>query len=116
MDVPIFLNRVKHWGIAGGLSVLDQGIFSGANFILTIVLAKWLDVIEFGQFAIGLAIISFFMQIYTSFALEPMGIIGPSNYGFNIISYLSSQITLLFVLAIPIGAILSLIGIAIEKI
>lgn len=113
--MPLLINQVKNWGIAGGLSILDQGVFSGANLIITILLARWLDVFEFGQFAIALAVIAFFMQIYTSFALEPMGIIGPSNYGLDITSYLSSQITLLFVLVTPLGFILALIALVAGK-
>ncbi len=116
MAVSIFLNRVRHWGIAGGLSVLDQGTFSVANFILTIVLARWLDLVEFGQFAIGLAVIVFFMQIYTSFLLEPMGVIGPSKYAAHIHSYLHSQIRILFILFTPLGIVLAIMAWIGEKV
>ena len=30
------------WIQKGGLTVLDQGLFSGANFLVNILLARWL--------------------------------------------------------------------------
>ena len=54
--------RLKKWALKGGLAVLDQAVFSGANFLSSILLARWLSSINFGEFAIGLAILTFFMH------------------------------------------------------
>ena len=89
------LVRLKTWGLKSGLTILDQGIYSGANFLTSILLAKWLSNIEFGGFAIGLAALTFFMQVYTSFALEPMSVLGPSGYRDRLASYLMGQVRLL---------------------
>jgi len=52
------------------------------------LLAKWLSNKSFGEFAVGLASITIFLQIYTSFALEPMSVLGPSEYRDDLIPYL----------------------------
>ena len=35
--------RFSHWARNGGLVVLDQGLFSGANSLVNILLARWLE-------------------------------------------------------------------------
>lgn len=109
MDVLLPFERLRKWGMKGGLAILDQGVFSGANFLLTILLARWLEASEFGQFAIGFAVLTFFIQVYTSFVLEPIGVLGTSNYADRLSSYLKSQVKLLFTLSIPLGVFLSTI-------
>ena len=109
MATTLSIEHIKHWGLKGGLAVLDQGLFSGANFLISVFLARWLGKVDFGAFAVGFAVLSFFMQIYTSFALEPMSIIGPYRYRDRIDSYLLAQVQLLFLLSIPVGIVLSLI-------
>lgn len=106
------LALVKRWGVKGALAILDQTIFSSANFIVSILLAKWLGDKDFGGFAIGLTIITFFMQVYTSFSLETISVIGPSGYHDRLYSYLMGQIRLLFLLSISLGILLGLIALA----
>ncbi len=109
-NVPTSLmNTIHRWGLKGGLGILDQAIFSGANFLTSVFLARWLSNEDFGEFAIGFAVLSFFMQVYTSFALEPIGILGPSGYRDRIVSYLLGQVRLLFLLSVPTGILSGLI-------
>ncbi len=100
---------LKRWGLKGGLAILDQGVYSGANFITSILLAKWLSSKDFGGFAIGLTVITFFMQVYTSFALEPMSVLGPSGYQDRLVSYLMGQVWLLCLLSVPLVLLLGII-------
>ena len=101
--------RLKKWALKGGLAVLDQAVFSGANFLSSILLARWLSSINFGEFAIGLAILTFFMQVYTSFALEPMSVLGPSGYQDHLPSYLMGQVWLLILILVPLSALLGVL-------
>ena len=98
--------RLNRWGLKGGLGIVDQTIFSGANFLVSVFLARWLSNEDFGEFAIGFAVLSFFMQVYTSFALEPMSVLGLSDYQDRIGSYLLGQVRLMFFLSVPTGVIL----------
>src|SRR5574338_1388700 len=100
------LRSITRWGMKGGLGILDQAAFSGANFLTSVFLARELSYGDFGELAIGLAILSFFIQIYTSFSLEPMSILGPSQYQDYLSSYLLGQVRLLFFLSLPTCLIL----------
>jgi O-antigen/teichoic acid export membrane protein len=104
-----FANTFYRWGLKGGLGILDQAIFSGANFFISIFLARWLSKEDFGEFAIGFAVLTFFVQVYTSFTLEPMSVLGPSGYRGRIASYLLGQVRLLFLLSVPTSLLLGLI-------
>ena len=102
-------NTIYRWGLKGGLGILDQAVFSGANFLISVFLARWLNNEDFGEFAIGFALLTFFVQVYTSFALEPMSVLGPSAHRDRIVSYLLGQVRLLFWLSVPTSILLVLI-------
>ena len=61
-------------------SVLDQGLTSGANFIVTIYLGRWLAEKEYGAYGIALTIFLFIMGFCSSLILEPMNIFGPTHF------------------------------------
>lgn len=93
----------KRWGLKGGMAILDQGIFSGSNFILNILLARWLLPEEYGAYAVGLSVSVLFLQLLMSYIMEPMGVLGPSHFGSNLKSYLLAQLRLYLVAIIAIG-------------
>lgn len=107
--IASFAGSVSRWGLKSGLGILDQGLYSGANFVTSILLARTMSLEHFGLFALGFSVLSFFMQVYTSFALEPMGIIGPSDYAGRIQPYLLGQVRLLFTLILRISLAMGLI-------
>lgn len=108
-NLDSFTNTIYRWGLKGGLGILDQAVFSGANFLISVFLARWLNNEDFGEFAIGFAVLTFFMQVYTSFTLEPMSVLGPSAYRDRIASYLLGQVRLLFWMSVPTSILLVLI-------
>lgn len=91
MNLSLFLNRVNRWGIAGGLSVLDQGVYSGSNFVFNLLLARWLSPDIYGAFSLAFAIFLFFTGFHNAMILEPMSVFGMAKYAENIHRYLSSQ-------------------------
>ena len=109
MDLLISAERIKRWGFKGGTSILDQAVFSGTNFLVSVLLARALSNEDFGAFAIGFAMLTFLMQVYISFALEPMSVLGPSHYRDRIGSYLLAQVHLLFLVSLPVAIFLALI-------
>lgn len=69
--------RLGQWTSRGALAILDQGLISGANFFLSVVLARWLSPAEYGHFAVVLAILLFFAGSYQALLLFPMTIGAP---------------------------------------
>jgi O-antigen/teichoic acid export membrane protein len=73
-------DRLTHWARKGSLAVLDQGLFSGANFLVNILLARWLAPEEYGAFATALSIFYLLAGIHTAVLSEPMMVFGAGKY------------------------------------
>jgi O-antigen/teichoic acid export membrane protein len=101
---------VRRWFLRGGTAILDQGVFSGANFILNILLARWLDATIYGAFAVAFTIYIFFTGFHNAIILEPISVLGPANYHENLKGYLASQFRVHFLITIPLGLLMILTG------
>lgn len=107
INLDINVNKILRWLYKGGFGVLDQAFYSGANFIVSVLLARWITKLEYGEYAVGFAVVFFFLQVYTSFAIEPMSVLGPVIYKNSLISYLESHILLMFLIFTPLVLLLS---------
>ena len=87
-----FVGPVKKWGGKAGLSIADQGIASGTNFALNVVLIRFLDPAEYGAFAIAFTIYLFLMSFHNAIILEPMSVIGPARYGDVLKGYMGATV------------------------
>jgi len=104
--------RLKGWGLKGGLAILDQGVYSGSNFIFNILLARWLSADNYGAFSLAFAIFLFFTSFHNAMILEPMSVFGTAKYAENIQGYLSNQFVIHAVVTSILGVFVSLIGFA----
>lgn len=105
------LSNIFRWGMKGGLSILDQGIYSGANFISIILLARWQPPNEYGAFSVAFAVFLLLSGIYTGLILEPISILGPSRFAENKEEYFASQLRIHFLVTIPLSILFGLCGI-----
>lgn len=106
----IFLTRLKNWGVKGGLAILDQGVYSGSNFIFNILLARWLSAENYGAFSLAFAIYLFSTGFYNAMILESITVFGTSKYSSNIHGYLSSQFVIHVIVTGVLGIFVSLAG------
>lgn len=102
------------WASKGFWAIADQGLFSGANFIINILLARWLGPEDYGAFAVAFAIFLFLSGFHNALLLEPMSVIGPTRYSNQIGAYLSTQVGLHFALTFPIAILTFLTGILMQ--
>jgi O-antigen/teichoic acid export membrane protein/thymidylate kinase len=70
----------RSWLQKALLAVLDQGLISGSNFILAILLARWLRAEQYGAYALSFAIFVLCSFLQQGLFLEPMSVFGPSVY------------------------------------
>ena len=103
MNMSLSVDRIKRWGVKGGVSVLDQAIFSGANFVLSIILARWLSTEQFGIYTIGFTILIFVYQFYLAFLLDPMSVLGPAYFADHLKEYFVLHLKSHFVITIAAG-------------
>ena len=116
-EITGFLSTARRWGSKAGFSIADQAIVSGANFALNILLARWLSPTEYGAFAIAFSILLFLSGFHNALILEPMSVIGPSQYREDLARYLGINLWIhggitfgLSIILVFFGVILNVMG------
>jgi O-antigen/teichoic acid export membrane protein len=103
---PSLVQKAVRWVSKGGLAILDQGLISGSNFIISILLARWLTPDQYGAYAVAFGIYIMQSLVYQSLVLEPMGVFGGSTFRSNLRGYLKSLLSMHVVLSLGISAAL----------
>ena len=68
------------WGVRSALSLVDQGLTSGAGFGVNLLLARWMPADVYGAFAVAFAGFLFVSGFHNVLLLEPMSVMGPSRH------------------------------------
>ena len=68
------------WLRGGVWSVLDQGLFAGANFVVNILLARWLSPEAYGSFAIAFSAFLLAGTLHGGWFVEPMLVFGAGKF------------------------------------
>ncbi len=72
----------------GVWAIGDQTLFAGANFLLNILLARWLSPEAYGAFAIAYSIFIFIGIVNASFLIQPMLVFGSDRFAEQFPAYL----------------------------
>lgn len=72
--------RARTWSPKGALALVDQGLISGANFVVGIVLARHLAADQYGAYALAFQVYLFLSVAYSALVLEPFSVFGSSVY------------------------------------
>lgn len=90
LDPDRVRRKVIPWAMKGGLAILDQGVFSGSNFVISILLARWMSPQQYGTYAVAFAVFLFLLNFHQALVLEPMLVFGSSVYRDSLRPYLKS--------------------------
>lgn len=94
----------------GSLAILDQGLFAGSNFLLNVLLARWLEPADYGAFALAYSIFLLLGVFHTAILAEPMLVFGPGRYRERFPEYLGSLLRGHFALMLPGAALLTAVA------
>ena len=87
-DPSGFWQAVKMWPLRGFFALLDQGLISGSNFLIAILLARWVSPQQYGAYALAFEVLLFLSIVYGALILEPLSVFGPSTYKNDLRAYL----------------------------
>lgn len=117
VDPVSHVSGTARWLRLGGFSILDQGLYAGTSFAVSIMLARWLTPREFGAFALAFALLALFVTLHSAAVTEPLGVFGVRRYRDSFrryfVSLLVAQAALSVACALLVGAaalILDLVG------
>jgi len=85
----LYLDRNADWTVKFGYGILDQGFYSGANFLLFILLARWISTEAYGTFSAVYSIFLLAATLQVALVAEPMSIFGVDRYRDNVAGYLN---------------------------
>jgi O-antigen/teichoic acid export membrane protein len=93
------------WVSKGSLAILDQGLFASSNFLLNVLLARWLAPADYGAFALACSVLLLLGVLHSAILIEPMLVFGPGKYRERFPEYLGILLRGHFALMLP-GALL----------
>ena len=99
-------SSVRIWSARGVMSLVDQGLISGANFFVGIILARHLASNQYGAYALAFEIFLFLAVVYGALVLEPLSVFGSSVYKDSNREYLGALIRIHAVIAALIFLVL----------
>jgi O-antigen/teichoic acid export membrane protein len=103
-----YCSRGLPWVGKGSLALLDQGLISGSNFLIGILLARWLVPEQYGAYALAFSVFLFAAGFHGALLLEPMSVFGPAAYSKCLPAYLGKLLglhsALVLLLAALVGA------------
>ena len=103
------------WAKKGLTAVADQALFAGSNFVVNILLARSLPPADYGAFAIAFSFLLLAGGLHSAAVTEPMMVFGPGKFSTGFRKYLGILICGHFALMIPLGTLLSVVGLVVAK-
>src|SRR5579871_474286 len=92
--------KAGRWATKGGLAILDQGLISGSNFLIGILLARWLVPAEYGAFSLAFSVFLLLSYVYQSLLSEPQAVFSGSAYRNCLRGYLKALLSIQLVVTI----------------
>jgi O-antigen/teichoic acid export membrane protein len=80
-------SALRNWAGKGFWAVTDQALFAGANFLVSILLARWLEPAAYGAFSLAYAIFLLLGTVHTGLWTEPMLVYGSGRYREDFAAY-----------------------------
>ncbi len=95
-----FVNKYAHWNWA----LLDQGLVSGTNFLVGILLVRYLGIEQYGVFVLVWMIVQFFLGVQNALIISPMMSIAPKMPEEERVGYYASTFILQLCLLLMVFA------------
>jgi O-antigen/teichoic acid export membrane protein len=76
----LFSSQALLWAGRGFWAVADQALFAGTNFLVSILLARWLEPAAYGAFATAYAVFLLLGTLHTALWTEPMLVYGSGRF------------------------------------
>ncbi len=99
--------KLLRWITKGGLAVLDYGLISGSNFLLGVLLGRWMSPDQYGAYALSFSIFILVSFLYQALLLEPLSVFSGSVYRDNIRGYLKATVWMHWGISFVVCAILA---------
>ena len=94
------------WARNGAWTILDQALFAGANFVVSVLLARWLSPEGYGAYTVAYTVFILLGTVHGGLVVEPMLVFGSGRFEKRLGRYLRVLLSGHAQLALVFGAIL----------
>ena len=119
---PIFSHRITNRFVRampilrkGFQALLAQGLISGMNFVLSVLLARWLVASQYGAYTLAFSVFLVVSSFHNSLLLEPMAVLGPASHGKSLRGYVGKLVGLHFAVATSLAVAMAIAGMVISR-
>ncbi len=98
------------WLRQGVWTVLDQALFAGANFLVNVLLARWLSPEAYGAFTVAFVVFLLAGTVHGGLLIEPMLVFGPERFKGRTGAYLRALLSGHGAFSLAAGAVLAAVG------
>jgi O-antigen/teichoic acid export membrane protein len=102
------VRRRRRWVSKGLWAIMDQGLFALTNFIVNVLLARWLSQSDYGAFAVAFSVLLLMGTVHTALLTEPMLVLGPSRFKARTVAYIRRLVPIHFAVSSGMGVIILL--------
>jgi len=106
-----FVRKFFPWIAKGGLAIADYGLISGSNFLLGVLLARWMSPEPYGAYALAFSIYVLVAFLYQALVLEPLSVFSGTTYRDNLRGYLLTATKLHWGISLVVGLLLGATGV-----
>lgn len=100
------ISRYGGWTGKIGGAIFDQAIFAGSNFLLNVLLARWMPPEHYGAFVVAYSWFLLPQNLYEAVIVEPLSIFGAGKYSNRFRSYLGYTFYIHMLFSLVAAAIL----------
>ena len=81
------LRRYWAWAQKGSWAVMDQALFAGSNFLVGLLLARWLAPAAYGAFSTAYTVFLLLATLHNALWIDPMTVYGSGRFRTGYIEY-----------------------------
>jgi O-antigen/teichoic acid export membrane protein len=98
------------WLIKTSLAIFEQALIAGSNFLMNVLVARWLTAEQYGAYAVTFAIYMLLISVNQGVILEPMSVLASSCDELEFREYLGSLLRVQVCIAVAISVCLLAAG------
>jgi O-antigen/teichoic acid export membrane protein len=102
---PRFVDA-RRWIARGGASIADQTMLAGGNFLVNVLLGRWLEPVQYGAFVLAYSLFQLLGTLHTAALTEPMLVFGAGRFALRFRRYVGSLVCGHLLLMGPLGLLL----------
>lgn len=80
-------SQIQIWVLRGFWAITDQALFAGTNFLINVLLARWLEPAAYGAFALSYSVFLLLGTLHTALWTEPMLVYGSRRFRNSFVAY-----------------------------